>query len=103
MSYKSKRARATDISFKTKQNVWERDGERCIFCGRHDAMPNAHIVSRAQGGLGIEENIVTACVSCHYKMDNSAERKQYLEQAEAYLRVHYPGWKREDMVYKKGS
>lgn len=101
MGYKSKRSRATDISKDVKHIVWKRDGERCIFCGRHDAMPNAHIVSRAHGGLGIEENIVTACISCHYKMDNSTERKKYLSMAESYLKTYYPGWNREQMVYRK--
>lgn len=64
-------------------------------------MPNAHIVPRSQGGLGIEENIVTACIGCHFKMDNSTERKKYLRLAEGYLKTIYPGWRREQMIYTK--
>lgn len=32
------------------------------MCGSSYAMPNAHYIARAQGGLGIEENIVTLCL-----------------------------------------
>ena len=47
---KSKRAKAVDITKDVKEIVWQRDGERCIFCGTHEAMPNAHIVPRSKGG-----------------------------------------------------
>ena len=62
---KSKRAKACDISKKVKDRVWERDGGRCIICGSPYAMPNSHYIRRSQGGLGIEENIVTMCLCCH--------------------------------------
>ena len=56
---KSRRSKATDIPQKVKQAVWERDGGRCVICGNtHNVMPNAHFISRANGGLGIEENVV---------------------------------------------
>ena len=50
----SKRSKACDISPKVKKKVWERDNHCCIICGSPYAMPNAHYISRAQGGLGIE-------------------------------------------------
>lgn len=99
---KSKRSRATDISARTKAIVWERDGQRCIFCGSHAAMPNAHYISRAQGGLGVEKNIVTACGACHYEMDNTPERPVFLEKAKNHLMSCYIGWNESELVYKKG-
>ena len=53
-----KRTKALDIPEKVKRRVWERDGHQCVLCGSIYAMPNAHYISRAQGGLGIEENAV---------------------------------------------
>lgn len=100
---KSKRARALDISPKVKKAVWERDGERCIFCGDHRAMPNAHIVPRSQGGLGIEKNVVTACIGCHYDMDHTDKRKEMLQKGKDYLRGIYPDWSEEEVTYKKGE
>ncbi len=56
---KSKRAKATDIPMSVKKKVFERDhGGCCVVCGNnYNVMPNAHILSRAKGGLGIETNV----------------------------------------------
>lgn len=96
---KSRRSRATDIPPNIKKVVWERDGHRCIFCGSSQAMPNAHVISRAKGGLGVEENIVTACYQCHFNMDQTSKRQEYLDIANRYLDQLYGH--REDLIYKK--
>ena len=98
---RSKRSKATDISYKTKYEVWERDNHRCIFCGSTQAMPNAHYIPRSKGGLGVPQNVVTACNECHFKMDNSKYRKEYLSKTREYLKSHYPGWYEEDLIYAK--
>ena len=100
MGYKSKRSKATDITAAVRERVYERDFGRCIFCGAH-GLPNAHYIPRSKGGLGIEENVVTACVMCHHLMDNSDERKQYLEKARSYLLSSYPQWDETALVYNK--
>lgn len=56
-----------------KEAVWERDHHRCIVCGSPYGMPNAHIISRARGGLGVEKNIVTLCQECHRRYDQSTK------------------------------
>lgn len=98
---KLKRSKATDISHKVKKIVWERDNHRCIICGFNQAMPNAHYISRAQGGLGIEENIVTLCNACHNYYDNSTQRPIYKRIIKGYLQSKYVGWNEEDLYYKK--
>lgn len=98
---KSRRSKATDIPQKVKHAVWERDGRRCIFCHSSAAMPNAHVISRAQGGLGIEQNIVTACMACHYAMDNTPQRPEFLELAKQHLRLRYPDWDTLSLTYDK--
>lgn len=98
---KSRRSKATDIPQNVKKIVWERDNHKCIFCGSYYAMPNAHIVPRSKGGLGIEQNIVTACLECHRKMDQSSLRKIYLQIAKQYLNSIYGNYNEADLVYKK--
>lgn len=99
---KSKRSKACDIPQSVKQQVWERDGERCIICGSPTAMPNAHYISRAHGGLGIEQNIVTLCHKCHHAYDNTSQRTLYREAIKAYLRGIYGAeWNEEKLTYKK--
>lgn len=62
-------------------------------------MPNAHVIPRSKGGLGIEENVITACLNCHHKMDQSTNRKIYLQIANQYLDSIYG--KRQNLTYKK--
>ena len=106
---KTKRAKATDISQKVKKAVWERDGGRCVVCGNaHNVMPNAHFIPRSQGGLGIEENIVTLCSNltdncCHHKFDNGTkkEREEIANIIENYLKSKYPDWDKKKLVYRR--
>ena len=100
---KTKRAKACDITKKVKDRVWERDGGRCIICGSPYAMPNSHFIRRSQGGLGIEENIVTMCQRCHSDYDQGGGREQIATYTERYLRSKYPDWNKEKLIYKKGD
>ena len=100
---KTKRAKACDITKKVKDRVWERDGQRCIICGSPYAMPNSHYIRRSQGGLGIEENIVTMCVICHEMYDQGPQRPLIATYTERYLRSKYPNWNPETLIYKKGE
>lgn len=101
---KSKRSKATDIPQKVKQVVWERDNHCCVICGNnYNVMPNAHYIPRSKGGLGIEENIFTACTDltpnkCHSKFDNYDVGKDKIIE---YFKEHYPNWKEENLYYKK--
>lgn len=47
---KSKRSKACEISQKVKEIVWNRDNNRCIYCGRYVPMScaNAHFIKRSQ-------------------------------------------------------
>lgn len=97
-----KRTKATAIPPAVRRVVENRDSGACIFCGR-PGRGEAHVISRAQGGLGIEQNIVTVCRECHDKMDNSTERAGRVEYAEQYLRRIYPGWNKGQVIYRKGA
>lgn len=101
----SKRSKATDIPMSVKKKVWERDNHHCINCGNPYAMPNAHYISRAHGGLGIEQNVVTLCQDCHHNFDNG-KNKQVKEaikhKIETHLRTYYEDWDNYTLTYKKG-
>lgn len=100
---KSRRTKACDISQAVKKRVWERDNQCCIICGNHQAMPNAHYIRRSQGGLGIEQNVVTLCMLCHQELDNgSGKYAESIKNAvRDYLTDYYPEWNEEDLYYKK--
>ena len=98
------RTKACSISKDTKIKVWERDGERCIICGSPYAWPDSHYIRRSQGGLGIEQNIVTMCRSCHDEYDNGRERAFIALKVREYLKNKYKNWDWDEskLVYRKG-
>lgn len=98
---KSERTKALEIAPDVKDAVYSRDNGRCIICGQA-GQPNAHYISRAHGGLGIEENIVTLCSVCHRLYDQSEWRERLGKIIGAYLRGHYPGWDEKNLTYRKG-
>lgn len=97
---KSKRTIALSIHRNVKQAVFDRDGGCCVLCGRR-GNPEAHYISRAHGGLGVEENVVTLCRECHRKYDQTTEREAIGEILADYLRSHYPDWDPTKLIYKK--
>lgn len=109
---KTLRSKCCDIPQSVKQKVFERDGGRCVICGNsYNVMPNAHILSRAKGGLGVEENIITLCTNltpnqCHHRFDNGTkkEHEKMLKIITRYMKSIYgEEWNIENQKYKKWS
>ena len=105
-----KMTKATAISSRVKRAVYIRDGGRCVLCGSPYGDPVAHVVRRSQGGMGIEQNIVTLCPDCHRAYDAGANlwrfgagttRESLYCRLVAHLKGFYPGWTREEMIYRK--
>lgn len=96
-----RRTKALSIPPKVKAEVWNRDFHRCVLCGTPYASPDAHFISRAQGGLGIPENIVTLCRACHDRYDNSPDRAVLRERLRDHLMTWYPNWDEQNLIYKK--
>lgn len=101
---KHRQTKVTEIPKSVKEIVWERDNHRCIFCKNPVDMfyANAHFIPRSLGGLGIPENIFTACDNCHREQDNGLNTKEYDEKVENYLKSIYGGrWTKENLIYRK--
>lgn len=96
----TERTKALSISKEVKQRVYERDGGCCILCGRR-GNPEAHYIPRSQGGLGIEENIVTLCRRCHHRLDQTTERADLLPLVAEYLDEHYPNFTDDKRRYHR--
>ena len=113
----SKRSIACNITPRVREIVKKRD-RGCIFCQCEYHMPPdyddiflislnsyqiMHFVPRSQGGLGAPENLAMGCVYHHDMMDNGSggRRAEMMQFFEDYLRKHYPGWKKEDQIYRK--
>ncbi len=99
---------------RTRKRIYIRDHGECIFCrtGYHmegasgmmlDIKDVMHFVPKSRMGLGIEQNGAIGCRYHHSLLDNGNKglRQEMLEKFEEYLRSLYPGWAREDLVYRK--
>ena len=104
-----KDTKARDFDRKTKGRIAERDSfdgwPCCVNCGAAAPAPlawsNAHFISRAQGGLGVEENGLTLCPVCHHRYDQTTERPKLREFFREYLMEKYPDWDESKLYYRK--
>lgn len=94
--------KACSISKKIRQEVIERDGGLCIFCGSQ-AVDIMHYIGRGRLGLGIKENLACGCRQCHTMLDHSGNRLLMLERFREKLDGLYPNFKDEDRIYRKGA
>ena len=96
---------ATHI-YSVKEIVWERDNHKCILCHKYVPIECAccHFIPRSQGGLGIPENIFTACNNCHTEQDNGLNTLELEAKVEKHLQKCYGlNWEKDNLVYKKGG
>ncbi len=109
-----KRTRKLQFDKKTTEKIWERQYGECLFCSidyhmqsstqmGYDIKDIMHFIPRSQGGLGVEQNGVLGCRYHHMLLDNGNKglRDEMLQIMEEHLRMSYPGWNREELIYKK--
>lgn len=67
----------------TRQNIFKRDGYRCMYCGSHTDLTIDHVIPKSQGGRDAWENLATACQTCNSK-------KGHFTPEEAKMPLRYP-------------
>ena len=85
-----KMTKATSIPKSVKEAVYERDGGRCILCGRNNGEPVAHVIRRSQGGKGIEQNIVTLCPPATAPLTRDRRGRRYTPASSATSKRNIP-------------
>ena len=98
---KHRETKFTEISPKTKEAVWQRDGGRCLLCGSINAGPHCHYIRRSQGGSGEERNIWTGCEVCHRNFDSEPSDGHLHAVVRDYLKALYKDWDESNLIYKK--
>ena len=103
----NKRTRKLDIPPKVKKIVFERDNGCCVICGNsYNVMPNSHYIRRSHGGLGIEQNVFTACTNftplkCHFRWENHKCTKEEIKRVIDNFKRNYPNWNEDLLKYRK--
>lgn len=113
---KSKRTKALEISYETKQMVWERQKGKSLFAPYRPItveMCCCHYISRANGGLGEEWNIFgcyqTPWLNEHYMYDGqlnignklNVTREQMKTIVSNHLKRNYFNWSEQNCKYNK--
>jgi len=77
---KAKKGVISRFTAKTIQEIFERDGGRCVRCGSAylESVPH-HIIFRSQGGTGHKRNGVTICRNCHDEAHKYKEVRKWFE------------------------
>ncbi len=58
-----------------RPHIFERDGNRCVYCGATERLSIDHKVPLSKGGTSETRNLVTACHSCNSAKGNMPEGK----------------------------
>ncbi len=48
-----------------RQNIFKRDGNKCVYCGHHKDLTLDHVMPKSRGGKTNWDNLVTACKKCN--------------------------------------
>ena len=48
-----------------REQIKERDGRRCVYCGATEDLTIDHVRPRSRGGKTTDENCVTCCRACN--------------------------------------
>ncbi len=48
-----------------REQILERDGHRCVYCGADGNLQLDHVFPRSRGGLDAPQNLVAACRRCN--------------------------------------
>jgi 5-methylcytosine-specific restriction endonuclease McrA len=57
----------------SRRNIFERDQNRCQYCGQHFSKSDLtidHVMPRSRGGIDTWDNLVLACVPCNLRKSN---------------------------------
>ena len=63
--YKKSTSKRRSIPKQVKQEVWQRDGGKCIQCGSNEKLEYDHIIPVAKGGANTTRNIQLLCENCN--------------------------------------
>lgn len=51
----------------TRENIFKRDGNKCLYCENNKNLTIDHVIPRSRGGGNTWENLATCCSPCNVK------------------------------------
>lgn len=78
----------------SRQNIFKRDGHKCLYCGEKNNLTLDHVLPRSKGGKTSWTNLVTACQTCN-------SRKGDLTPEEADMLLPYQPFRPSFVMFLK--
>ncbi len=78
----------------SRQNIFRRDGHKCLYCGSREDLTLDHVLPRSRGGKTSWQNLATACKRCNSK-------KGDFTPEEANMKLPYSPFKPSFVVFLK--
>jgi 5-methylcytosine-specific restriction endonuclease McrA len=54
----------------TRENIFRRDGMKCVYCDSTKNLTIDHVLPRCRGGANTWDNLTTCCSKCNNKKDD---------------------------------
>lgn len=94
----------------SKNNVFSRDGFRCMYCGSGNQLTVDHIIPQSRGGKTNFDNCTTACRPCNNKKDRRTPseagmhlaRQPYAPTISEFLRLKMKQLKLDEFLKELG-
>jgi len=64
-----------------RQNIFRRDGHKCVYCGSHEDLTLDHVVPKSRGGRTSWDNLVSACRRCNARKGDYTPEEAYMKMA----------------------
>ncbi|MEZ4901376.1 MAG: HNH endonuclease [Spirosomataceae bacterium] len=62
----------------TRQNIFKRDGHRCVYCGTHEDLTLDHVLPKSRGGRTSWDNLATACKRCNTRKGDRTPEEAFM-------------------------
>ncbi|OEK05309.1 HNH endonuclease [Roseivirga misakiensis] len=73
----------------TRQNIFKRDGNKCLYCGSGKDLTLDHIMPKSRGGHSSWTNLGTACKRCNSLKGNKTPEEAEMELSKQPFKPSY--------------
>jgi 5-methylcytosine-specific restriction endonuclease McrA len=80
LQFALKAFRSGDAKRMFKQQIFERDGHQCRYCGDTEDLTLDHVRPKSRGGQHVSSNLVTACRDCNRSKASNPVRDWLISQ-----------------------
>lgn len=79
----------------SRQNIFKRDGFKCVYCAGRDNLTMDHVIPRSKGGRDSWHNLVSACQKCNTEKGDRTPEEAELRMSHKPFRPSFIMYLRE--------